>query len=356
MTRRVSLVEMETAGHRLWYARLVIDRLAERADPTEIAIYAKEGAPSSPEWQVHLADCNDHIVHEVAAQSFNPSHLLRRASVGGAKIIIPDGDEWLPAVSRTRGLTDISLLLSRPFPGGSPTQRARWAAKMGLAHFAAARPGARVLRLGMTENEDQPPSRIEWVPDPVHLACDFTREQARRELALPTASNVSLLCGGLSERKALSRIVAAWRGVKDPNCRLVCVGSCHDPRVLRTLLELEASDDRVILRLGYVSNFEFDSWIAAADRTLNLYDNVGSSGVALKSWAAGIPVVALRGSYLAQQLEALQARLHLIRGDDLCELTPVLAGLDDPTSGRRPLQGEIRQRTTTFADGLIGPL
>lgn len=109
-----------------------------------------------------------------------------------------------------------------------------------------------------------------------------------------------------------------------------------------------------MLRLEYVSNLEFDTWISAADRTLSLYDNVGSSGVALKSWAAGTAVVVRRGSYLAEQLSNLHASMDAVRSD--AELTQSLAGVRAPNDGQRPTMAQLRRRTAAFTDGLIGRL
>ena len=121
-----------------------------------------------------------------------------------------------------------------------------------------------------------------------------TREEARRRLGIPPGERVLVSPGFLHPAKGHERAIEAFRDLD--RGRLYIVGSVRDdsPRnqeYARRLRALAATAPRVELVEGFVSDQDFDAWIAAADVVVLPYLRSWSSGALARAQALGTPAV-----------------------------------------------------------------
>ncbi len=111
-----------------------------------------------------------------------------------------------------------------------------------------------------------------------------TRATARRKLGID-ANKLTFLCIGFIQRhKGFHRAVEAFLRSGAPDAELFVVGSmrvadAENQRYLAELQEVVAGRSNVHLKEAFVSNEDFDTWIAAADWVVIPYSEIWSSGV-----------------------------------------------------------------------------
>jgi glycosyltransferase involved in cell wall biosynthesis len=148
------------------------------------------------------------------------------------------------------------------------------------------------------------------------------RDEARRRLDIPAGERVYVCPGFLHPAKGYERAIEAWNRAGMPG-RLVIVGSVRDatPENLAyaTLLrEAAAGVDRLTLVEDYVSDEDFDAWIAAADLVILPYRRSWSSGTLARAQRLGTPAVVAAVGGLEEQ--AGPADTVFRTGDELVEL------------------------------------
>lgn len=131
-----------------------------------------------------------------------------------------------------------------------------------------------------------------------------TREQARRRLGIPPDERVLVSPGFLHPAKGHDRAIHAFRGLD--RGRLYVVGSVRqdtrpNQEYARRLRALAAEAPRVELVEGFVSDGDFDAWIAAADAVVLPYLRSWSSGALARAQALGTPAVVTAVGGLAEQ-------------------------------------------------------
>jgi glycosyltransferase involved in cell wall biosynthesis len=132
-----------------------------------------------------------------------------------------------------------------------------------------------------------------------------SREEARRRLGIGVAERLFLCAGFLHPGKGFELAVHAFAEAGSPG-RLVIVGSVRDATApnleyTRTLRELCARTPGVTLLEGYVSDQNFDAWIAAADRLILPYRVSWSSGALARARAIGTPAIVSATGGLPEQ-------------------------------------------------------
>ena len=113
---------------------------------------------------------------------------------------------------------------------------------------------------------------------------DAAPAAARQSLGIPEDSFVFLGIGFVQPHKGFDRAIRAFDGLGAHGCRLYIVGSIRveEPEYLAHRAELEqlARDHPgVELRLEFVSDAMFDTWLVAADVVVLPYRYIWSSGV-----------------------------------------------------------------------------
>ena len=147
-----------------------------------------------------------------------------------------------------------------------------------------------------------------------------TRADARRRLGIPDHAPLFVCAGFLHPDKGFERAVDAWRRAGRPG-RLAIVGSIRDRTTRNLAYEAKlrdevADEDGVTFLDGYVSDDDFDAWIAAADLFVLPYRRSWSSGALARAQLLGTPAAVADTGGLAEQAGPRDA---VFRTDD--ELT-----------------------------------
>ncbi|MFN2544846.1 MAG: glycosyltransferase [Actinomycetota bacterium] len=136
----------------------------------------------------------------------------------------------------------------------------------------------------------------------------ISRQDARRALGLSFDEPLYLCAGFLQPSKGYERAVEAWNMAGMPG-RLVILGSVRDATpdntaYARLLRELAAATERLDLIEDFVSDEDFDAWIAAADLLILPYRRSWSSGALARAQRLGTPAAVADVGGLAEQAGA----------------------------------------------------
>jgi glycosyltransferase involved in cell wall biosynthesis len=155
--------------------------------------------------------------------------------------------------------------------------------------------------------------RGEIVPHRVHPFRAASREEARGELGLPVGETVFVCAGFLQPSKGFDRAVKAFPAAEGGS--LYIVGSVRDPTpenesYARALAERAAAAPRVTFLERYLSDEEFDLWLAAADWLVLPYRRSWSSGVLARAQALGTPAIVAGVGGLPEQAGKQDVVVH----------------------------------------------
>jgi glycosyltransferase involved in cell wall biosynthesis len=136
-------------------------------------------------------------------------------------------------------------------------------------------------------------------------ATAISREEARRLVGIGDDEVVFLCAGFVHPDKGFERAAEAFARAGSPG-RLVIVGSIRDPvpanlSYLNRLRQMASQTPGVALIEDYLSDEEFDAWIAAADRVVLPYRRSWSSGALARCQALGTPAIVTAVGGLAEQ-------------------------------------------------------
>ena len=142
--REIAVAEMESAGHRLRYVRMLLCAVP----PERRVLLVPAAVHDSPEFAEHLAGVVDQVELLPGARREAMRIAVATARARGARLVVPDGDKnvaaLLLALARP-GRVEVSLLLMRTaLPGGPEPATAGMALKPVLAALLARMPGVRV--------------------------------------------------------------------------------------------------------------------------------------------------------------------------------------------------------------------
>lgn len=141
--------------------------------------------------------------------------------------------------------------------------------------------------------------------DGVRIHGALSRDEARTKLGIDGADRMWLCAGFMHAGKGYERAVRAFQRAGSPG-RLFVVGSVRDetPENLAYASELRrlcAATQGVTFVEGYVSDEEFDTWIAAADTFVLPYRTAWSSGALARARKLGTPAIVSGVGGLAEQ-------------------------------------------------------
>ena len=113
---------------------------------------------------------------------------------------------------------------------------------------------------------------------------DHTQPSARRQLKLSPQGLLFLCIGFIQRHKGFHRAIRAFAEAGVPQAELFIVGSLRVPdnetvKYLGELRQLAAEYSNVHLIESFVSNDDFDTWIAASDCVVLPYSEIWSSAV-----------------------------------------------------------------------------
>lgn len=154
-----------------------------------------------------------------------------------------------------------------------------------IAHSAAARDR-------IVQERGVPAERVHVIPHgdlSPPLGTPVSRAAARRQLALPDGP-LCLMFGTLEPYKGIEEVLAHWRTAR-PAATLVLAGKPCDADSAARLTGLAQGQERVVLRLGWMSDAQLGQWLSAVDAVIFNYRQIFTSGAAALARAWGVPVV-----------------------------------------------------------------
>jgi glycosyltransferase involved in cell wall biosynthesis/multidrug transporter EmrE-like cation transporter len=185
--------------------------------------------------------------------------------------------------------------------------------------------------------------RAQLVPHTIDARPGASRDEARHMLGLEESGGPMFVCAGfLQPSKGFDRAVDAFAASGPNGGRLYIVGSVREPTpenlaFARTLSDRAGSVPGVTLIDRFVSDEEFDLWVAAADRIVLPYRRSWSSGILARAQALGTPAIVTAVGGLAEQASEQDVVVH-----DDAELAGALAASAIPpggSAGRRHRHG-----------------
>jgi glycosyltransferase involved in cell wall biosynthesis len=349
----IEIVELNGAGHRLWYVALLLEAAANNGRTTKLLV--GHDVLRRPEWQEYIVPLLTRLHTAVEVVTASRTEILKRATDGRARLVIPDGDRWAGSLLRcalTRGRLHGSVLRMRPLREKGFEARVRFIAKtivwkivdslhVGLGVFSLAPVALRRLE----------------IPDPVTFRPpSIDRDAWLQRHGLDPSLRWLLVLGELSERKHVPELIRAFDTEIARRTRwgMVAVGTLNDAARRSLGGRLRIDDDRFHLKEGFVSDADFDSWVALADCAAVLHKNEASSGVLLKCWAAGTDVMvggARSVVEAARQLGINRREVGTVTSES------VLAALSNHArlkGGRQPTSLMLETRTKQFTHALLG--
>jgi glycosyltransferase involved in cell wall biosynthesis len=155
--------------------------------------------------------------------------------------------------------------------------------------------------------------RGQIVPHRVQPFRTASKEEARAELGLPVGETVFLCAGFLQPSKGFDRAVEAFPAADGGS--LYIVGSVRDRTAeneayARALSKRAAEAPRVTLLERFLSDKEFDLWLAAADWLVLPYRRSWSSGVLARAQALGTPAIVAAVGGLPEQAGMKDVVVH----------------------------------------------
>ncbi len=181
--------------------------------------------------------------------------------------------------------------------------------------------------------------------DAFQTLCGHTHASARRQLGLPPGKLLFLCIGFLQRHKGFHRAMQAFTRAGLRDAELYVVGSMRDPNSenQKYLAELQAlcdADPNLHLKESFVSNEDFDTWIAAADWVVLPYLEIWSSSVLARTRLLERPAIVSAVGGLSDQMND---RDLLFRTDE-----DLLSALQTAAS-RRPDSGILDAETRVLS-------
>jgi len=205
------------------------------------------------------------------------------------------------------------------------------------------------------------PHRVEAAPGP-------SRRAARERLGLANGAPVFVCPGFLQPSKGFDRAVEAFAGAPD-GARLYVVGSIRDrtpenEAYVRDLADRCRAAPQAALVQEFLSDEEFDLWVAAADWVVLPYRRAWSSGVLARAHALGTPAIVSAVGGLPEQAgdrdlvfegdEELSRLLREAASGDLTGSGPPVAAPDRDATDREAVPERARRRKRKGIVVLIG--
>jgi glycosyltransferase involved in cell wall biosynthesis/multidrug transporter EmrE-like cation transporter len=157
--------------------------------------------------------------------------------------------------------------------------------------------------------------KAQLVPHTVATRREATRQEARDLLGLQAGGPIFVCAGFLQPSKGFDRAVEAFAASGPNGGRLYIVGSVREPTpqnlaFARGLSDRAGSVPGVTLIDRFVSDDEFDLWVAAADRIVLPYRRSWSSGILARAHALGTPAIVSAVGGLAEQASEQDVVVH----------------------------------------------
>lgn len=346
---RVLIVEQNSTGHRLFYARLLVDAAVERGAAVSLLL-DRDGDRTAE--AIHLASLPDRVrVLRDRILAVEDIESLSRDEAA-TRTVVPDGDRFALRLAQRRswnGAGRLTVLIMReraqPRRVGASSRMVA-AIRSSLRTIAFKRVAAmRAVDLRVLKSAGWA-GKASFVPaiDPVKYAADpqsIARFRALHDLGDDRYWFAVL--GAISARKNLDLVLQAIDGVKAP-WGLLVAGSIEEDvaDAVKERLGALVQDGKAVVIDRLLTDEELDAAVAAVDCVVLAHSNEGPSGLLGKAAAAGTRVVGAGAQSLRHDLGALPglgdwadlSRVSLTRLLDQASLLPRPQGLLDVGSSR----------------------
>lgn len=155
------------------------------------------------------------------------------------------------------------------------------------------------------------------------------RDDARRELGLDPGKFHFLCIGFIQPHKGIDRAIRALARLDGRRAHLHIVGSARISRpdieqYVRYLRHLASTVAGVTFHEEYVTDVDFDRWIAASDVLVLPYQTIWSSGVLARAKLYGTPAIVSSAGGMPDQVRVTDLIVH--SDEELCHAMARLAG------------------------------
>jgi glycosyltransferase involved in cell wall biosynthesis len=120
----------------------------------------------------------------------------------------------------------------------------------------------------------------------------ITRGEMRRRLGIPQQSFVFLAFGHIRAYKRLESLLSAFGESTDERYRLVVAGEAPDIALRDSLVKQASSDERILLVLEPISDYDVVPLYRAADVAVLAQAEIFTSGALILALSLGVPVIA----------------------------------------------------------------
>lgn len=128
----------------------------------------------------------------------------------------------------------------------------------------------------------------------------LSRVEARAKLQLPERCTVILFFGRILRYKNVSSLIDSFRGLSDPDIRLVIAGACAEASLQAELRTRAGDDERIVLRLNTVSDEDTQAYFNSANLVALPFTNILNSGSVLLALGFNVPVLSKHSGALPE--------------------------------------------------------
>ena len=114
---------------------------------------------------------------------------------------------------------------------------------------------------------------------------------ARSQLGLAQDAKVMLFFGNVAPYKNVPELVQAFSQLLASDCRLLIAGACRTPALKQAIVDMAASDPRIVLQLDLIAPERVQIYFRAADLVVLPYRDILNSGSALLALSFDRPVL-----------------------------------------------------------------
>lgn len=319
---RVVVFEPDLRGHRYHFVAIVLPVIKKLTKDVHL-VTTRRGFESD-QYQIHLASLEDRFTayecdHLPASTPLKYAqrrvHLLGEAvkALSPDHLFVPCADGMTPLISmsRFRGRSKVpaDIWTEGLHFGGGYGYRSLRGVKRVQSRFNAFLSRRRAWSVfghvdpwQLKALAGRIPSASDehflLVPDPATRPPDISRDEARRELSIPTDGKYLGCAGPISQRKGIDVLMAAFAASVPQlaaDTRLLLAGQ-FDSKI-RQLLDSDyrglQDKQRIVVCDRHLTEREMDIVIPAMDLVCAPYpDHLGSSGIVLRAAAAHRPVLA----------------------------------------------------------------
>jgi hypothetical protein len=293
-----------SSGHRLNYVRELIRQ--NRTTGNSLVLVGTPQTRATPEWKLRESELKNIEFFEIRSL-IEVSELMNKVAI--SKIVIPDGDLALFDLARLhlklRKLNS-SVLLMRAQPQDGFGSTIRFVTKYILAHLLNLSSRVQMFELGSAKGKIARKFSFAQMQDPPNIF-ELSQDYKPDFSSQIDSEFIFCLLGVIDERKNPIPITDAFLRSEIPDSQLVIAGQIS-VAIDMSLKALVKNSKKVVVVDRILSDSEFEWLMQRSDVFLCVYQNVGSSGIAINAERNRKIVVGGGNKRAVAELEKLSSR------------------------------------------------